>query len=272
LIGFYFPDGSGGYDYIYQYKDHLGNIRLSYQDMNNDGTITGGSNQVFFDDFESASGWDGSGHTWGWDVDEFDSNFKFHGNYSARLDPHSHWENVAHSNEWITINNSETTDYIYSGWVFLENISGNQADIFFFMNESGETSYYTLIDSQTTYIKGKWVYLEKRVSVPSNITQLNLRIDNDHAGSVWWDDVSIRQANDVNDVEIVEENNYYPFGLKHKGYNNTPLTNHPYKFGGKELSEELGLNTYDFGARSYDPAIARWTSIDPVTHFNMSTC
>ena len=27
----------------------------------------------------------------------------------------------------------------------------------------------------------------------------------------------------------------------------------------------------DFEARSYDPAIARWTSVDPVTHFNMST-
>ena len=29
--GYIEPDGSGGYDYIYQYKDHLGNIRLSYK-------------------------------------------------------------------------------------------------------------------------------------------------------------------------------------------------------------------------------------------------
>ena len=36
------------------------------------------------------------------------------------------------------------------------------------------------------------------------------------------------------------------------------------KFGynGKELSEELGLNTYDFGARNYSPDIARWSNID----------
>ena len=27
-----------GYNYIYQYKDHLGNVRLSYSDMNNDGS------------------------------------------------------------------------------------------------------------------------------------------------------------------------------------------------------------------------------------------
>ena len=67
---------------------------------------------------------------------------------------------------------------------------------------------------------------------------------------------------------------YYPFGLQHKGYNNVINgTHHPYMFGGMEYDESFNgtLNTYDFGARSYDPAIARWTSIDPVTHFNMST-
>ncbi len=37
--GYVEPSGST-YSYVYQYKDHLGNIRLSYQDKNNDGTIT----------------------------------------------------------------------------------------------------------------------------------------------------------------------------------------------------------------------------------------
>lgn len=32
--GYATPDGQGGYDYAYQYKDHLGNIRLSYTDNN----------------------------------------------------------------------------------------------------------------------------------------------------------------------------------------------------------------------------------------------
>jgi len=35
-----------------------------------------------------------------------------------------------------------------------------------------------------------------------------------------------------------------------------------YKYNGKELNEDLGL--YDYGARWYDPAIARWTTIDPL--------
>lgn len=37
-----------------------------------------------------------------------------------------------------------------------------------------------------------------------------------------------------------------------------------WKFGGKELSDEMDLNTYDFGARNYDPALGRWMNIDPL--------
>ncbi|TXD64176.1 RHS repeat-associated core domain-containing protein [Polaribacter glomeratus] len=57
--------------------------------------------------------------------------------------------------------------------------------------------------------------------------------------------------------------NVYPFGLQHKGYNNVVNgTAHPYKFGGKEHNEELGLDLYDYGARMYDPAIGRWSVLD----------
>ena len=35
-------------------------------------------------------------------------------------------------------------------------------------------------------------------------------------------------------------------------------------FGGKELSEELGLEWHDFGARNYDASLGRWMNIDPL--------
>ncbi len=75
------------------------------------------------------------------------------------------------------------------------------------------------------------------------------------------------------DTEIIEESNYYPFGLKHKGYNTTYVggnaTAQKFKYNGIELEEVTGL--YEMNVRSYDPAVARFTSIDPVTHHSMST-
>src|SRR5690606_29434898 len=74
-----------------------------------------------------------------------------------------------------------------------------------------------------------------------------------------------RSTNSNPVLEIQEENNYYPFGLQHKGYNNVVNgTDHPYGFGGKEEQNELGLQWLDFSARNYDPALGRWMNIDPL--------
>ena len=39
-------------------------------------------------------------------------------------------------------------------------------------------------------------------------------------------------------------------------------TEHKYKYNGKEIQEELGLNWYDYGARNYDPYLGRYFSTD----------
>ncbi|WP_338841187.1 DUF6443 domain-containing protein [Flavobacterium ginsenosidimutans] len=83
----------------------------------------------------------------------------------------------------------------------------------------------------------------------------------DHLGNVR---LSYAKNAATNVLEIIEENNYYPFGLKHKGYNDYQASVNKYKYNGKELQDELGLNFYDYGARNYDPAIGRWMNIDPM--------
>ncbi|HCA07164.1 MAG TPA: hypothetical protein DEO71_08265 [Chryseobacterium sp.] len=63
-------------------------------------------------------------------------------------------------------------------------------------------------------------------------------------------------------AEIIEESNYYPFGLKHEGYN--VLSGNPaykYKYNGKEL-QESGM--YDYGARFYMADLGRWGVVDPL--------
>ncbi|WP_238857927.1 RHS repeat-associated core domain-containing protein [Poritiphilus flavus] len=65
-------------------------------------------------------------------------------------------------------------------------------------------------------------------------------------------------------TEIREINNYYPFGLEHKGYNNSinGVENNYMTYNGKELEESLGLNWLDYGWRNYQPDLGRWMNID----------
>ncbi|WP_413614223.1 RHS repeat-associated core domain-containing protein [Flavobacterium sp. N2013] len=84
----------------------------------------------------------------------------------------------------------------------------------------------------------------------------------DHLGNVR---LSYTKNPSTNVLTILEESNYYPFGLKHNGYNPiSPIPENRRLFNGKELQEELGLNSYDYGARNYDPALGRWMNIDPL--------
>jgi RHS repeat-associated protein len=88
----------------------------------------------------------------------------------------------------------------------------------------------------------------------------------DHLGNVR---LSYTKNETTGNSDIIEENHYYPFGLKHLGYNTTVLASgnmeaQKYKYNGKEFQDELDLNLYDYGARNYDPAIGRWMNIDPL--------
>ncbi|WP_163409893.1 DUF6443 domain-containing protein [Flavobacterium ajazii] len=258
----YVEYNSGNFNYIYQYKDHLGNVRLSYSDNNNDGVILGAATEIYKDDFESSSNWDSLNAQYGASVTAYDTSKKYSGNISAKIEKLTTGELYVHSNTWININNTETTDYIFSGWVYS---NGPSADIFFFMKTNAETGYYTNFDYVRSNNINRWVYLEKKVSVPSNITSINLRIDNNGGGTVWFDDVSIKKVNPNN--EIIEENNYYPFGMKHKDNNVVTSTNNPalkYKYQGQERQDELGLNWDSFKWRNYDYAIGRFMCIDPL--------
>ncbi len=64
---------------------------------------------------------------------------------------------------------------------------------------------------------------------------------------------------------VVQETNYYPFGLSMA---ETPQRNdqdiQPYKYNGKEYDRMYGWNTYDYGARMYDPAVGRFMTMDPL--------
>ncbi|MEM1322248.1 MAG: RHS repeat-associated core domain-containing protein [Bacteroidota bacterium] len=65
--------------------------------------------------------------------------------------------------------------------------------------------------------------------------------------------------------EILQEEHYYPFGMNMQGnFANQVGTENQYQYNGKELTSELGLNWNDYGARWYDAAIGRWSTVDPL--------
>jgi RHS repeat-associated protein len=67
---------------------------------------------------------------------------------------------------------------------------------------------------------------------------------------------------------MVSKDAYYPFGMRIAGLSETVDDPDPrYKYNGKELDEEKGLNWLAYGARYYDPEIGRWHVVDPVDQF-----
>lgn len=92
----------------------------------------------------------------------------------------------------------------------------------------------------------------------------------DHLGNIRLSYTDTDNNGSIAVNEIIEENNYYPFGLKHKGYNNVVLPNgnstaQKYKFNGQEWQDELGLNVTAMDFRQYDNVLGRFYNPDRLT-------
>jgi RHS repeat-associated protein len=73
--------------------------------------------------------------------------------------------------------------------------------------------------------------------------------------------VRLSYFNNGSGAEVLEENNYYPFGLKHQGYNVlSGNLSYQYKYNGKELQQESGMYAMDW--RNYMPELGRFSEMD----------
>ena len=85
--------------------------------------------------------------------------------------------------------------------------------------------------------------------------------DKDHLGNVR----QVTELDGTSKGSVIQRNNYYPFGAEFcdnlaKSYVQRQ------KYNGKEFDNMHGLNTYDYGARQYNPVTARWDRVDPLAH------
>ncbi|MGG5209933.1 DUF6443 domain-containing protein [Chryseobacterium sp. MIQD13] len=171
-------------------------------------------------------------------------NYDLNGNMTAQQDKgiSSIQYNYLNLPEKIT-QNSRVTDYTYRAdgvkvKKIFDAVSTDYLDGFQY--ENGTLKFLPTAEGYFNFETGKYVY---------NYT--------DHLGNT-----RLSYFKNGAGAEIIEENNYYPFGLKHEGYN--VLSGNPaykYKYNGKEL-QETGM--YDYGARMYMADIGRWGVVDPL--------
>ena len=67
------------------------------------------------------------------------------------------------------------------------------------------------------------------------------------------------------EADVISSQDYYPFGMLESS-RNFSSTQYRYAFNGKEKTDEMyGVsNTYDYGARMFDPRLGRFLSTDPL--------
>ena len=151
------------------------------------------ANEIFFNGFEEGTGWDGS-------LTAYDATRSHTGKYSGRIDKPTAGEQMSFPTSWLNIPArpaGQTVKYKYSAWVYS---TGPSVDLFFFMKTDAcmaqppTSCYFTNVTNVTTSVINKWVYIEGEYDVPDNITYLNVRIDNNGGGSVWFDDVRLHPS------------------------------------------------------------------------------
>lgn len=146
---------------------------------------------IFNDSMENQSGW----QTYGSGIFSYDKTVPAHsGNTSLKISNTEVPEKVVNSSYWTKIDNVEPTQYTYSAWVKSD---GPQAELFLFMKTETEQAGWTIVNSKVTNVINQWTEITGTYTVPANIKKLNIRLDNNGTGNVWFDDVKIRKTSDT---------------------------------------------------------------------------
>ncbi|MCF1714193.1 DUF5977 domain-containing protein [Flavihumibacter sp. RY-1] len=150
------------------------------------------SNNIFFDGFEEITGWSNANGGNNYDMPiVFDQSRSKTGKVSGRLTNTSGTKRYCHSTKWLSINNTTSRKYKYSGWVYS---TGTAADLYLFMKRANETNYFSYVDYVTVVSSGSWKYVEKIFDVPADVRSISLRVDINSNGTVWFDDLRLHPA------------------------------------------------------------------------------
>lgn len=164
------------------YTSHLYGYDKNYEIAK---VINAGSNEAFYDGLEEPATWVGALQ---------DNTFWHSGLSSGKLANTGATAVSARAVKTLQVGPVTSRVYKLSGWVYSSNPSVNLVLELYRGSETGGPSYTGAV---STTLTGKWVFLEKLVQVPQDVTGIYIRIYNNGAaggGSVWFDDIRVHPA------------------------------------------------------------------------------
>ena len=123
---------------------------------------------------------------------------------------------------------------------------------------------YVLVNS-TAQAGHQQMYLDITVPTGGYLYTYVANESNVSASSVYYGDFTIVHTRSTPILQVLQTSDYYPFGLQIAAgsYQKQTALDNDYLYNGKELQDEHNLGWMDYGARMYQPEIARWNAIDP---------
>ena len=182
----------------------------------------------------------------------------------------------------------------YSGTHSMYLLDGQQQEFYFSLPESGVVNvsleqtnpwcttrvYFTPSGGSETFIGsqygssvGAWQHVTLPQGTITSAGTLRIEISvegpgnpNDLSYATYFDDLTIDFTSDpvtviTTSLDILQVDDYYPFGLSFNSHPKADNDHNLYTYNGKEKQLETGW--LDYGVRMYQPEIARWSAIDP---------
>ena len=157
---------------------------------------------------------------------------------------------------------TDSIDYLLNGTLLLEN---GRIDKYLFP-EGYVKAYYNNIAER---LRDELVPAKETIIVDKdlNADTHSLLDDIDSFEPYFYNQDHLGNNREVVDNlgRIIQVTNYYPYGSPFcDSLSCLNASLQPYKYNGKEFDRMHGLNTYDYGARQYSPALPSWDRIDPL--------
>ncbi|MDW7692107.1 RHS repeat-associated core domain-containing protein [Flammeovirgaceae bacterium SG7u.111] len=282
-----FEEGSG-YVYEYHYKDHLGNLRVSFREATKEYVATMEETPAKTKELEEAT-FDQLGTR--------DGEFSHGGTKAVKIEstvgPYKMFkiskDDKVEASVWVYYDNpaSSPSSGNYSTFFSESFGTGSETGSFFgnlglgmkppgtdglngvplayvqvvFYNENDEVVQSARTEIRSEDSDKKWIELKASPDKAKHNGYAKVFVVNESSEPVWVDDFKI-----AHQQLVVQENHYYPYGMNMAGIERQGAPDHIFQYNGKEKQEEFGLHWMDYGWRNYDATLGRWHVVDPLGH------